>query len=52
MPDQQQSELMVAIPPPATLGVSLWGAGDDSNVTILFEGDISDGVVDVSNLID
>jgi hypothetical protein len=52
MPDQQQSELVVAIPPPATLGVSLWGAGDDSNVTILFECDISDGVVDVSNLID
>src|SRR5215470_4361801 len=28
MPATQPSELVVAVPPPATLGVSLWGIGD------------------------
>jgi hypothetical protein len=51
MPDQQPSELVVAVPPPATLGVSLWGIGDDEDVTILFECDLSDRVVYASNLI-
>lgn len=51
MSDQQPSELVVAVPPPATLGVSLWGIGDDDNVTILFECDLSDRVVYASNLI-
>lgn len=52
MPDQQPTELVVTVPPPATLGVSLWGVGDDDNVTILFECDLSDRVVYASNLID
>ena len=51
MPDQQQTELVVAVPPPATLGMSLWGIGDGCDVTILFECDLSDRVVYVSNLI-
>lgn len=51
MPDEQPSELVVAVPPPATLGVSLWGSsGDPENVTILFECDLSDRVVAASNL--
>ena len=50
MPDEQPSELVVAVPPPATLGVSLWGSsGDPENVTILFECDLSDRVVSASN---
>jgi hypothetical protein len=49
MPDEQPSELVVAVPPPATLGVSLWGIGDQENVTILFECDLSDRVVAASN---
>lgn len=51
MPDQQPSELVVAVPPPATLGVSLWGIGDGDAVTILFECDLSDSIVHASNLI-
>ena len=50
MPNAQPSELVVAVPPPATLGVSLWGSGDDEGVTILFECDLSDRVVAASNL--
>ncbi len=50
MPAEQPSELVVAIPPPATLGVSLWGSGDGDGVTILFECDLSDRVVSASNL--
>jgi hypothetical protein len=49
MPSQQPSELVVAIPPPATLGVSLWGMGDGDDVTILFECDLADRVVYASN---
>jgi hypothetical protein len=49
MPDEQPSELVVAVPPPATLGFSLWGSGDHENVTILFECDLSDRVVAASN---
>ena len=46
MPGLQPSELVVAVPPPATLGVSLWGGtGDADNVTILFECDLADRVV-------
>jgi hypothetical protein len=48
MPDEQPSELVVAVPPPATLGVSLWGSGDADDVTILFECDLSDKVVSAS----
>src|SRR5262249_20107383 len=50
MPDTRSAELIVAVPPPATLGVSLWGIGDGDNVTILFECDLSDKTVYASNL--
>ena len=49
MPSQQPSELVVAIPPPATLDVSLWGRGDGDDVTILFECGLADRVVYASN---
>jgi hypothetical protein len=50
MPDEQPSELVVAVPPPATLGVSLWGSAAGDDVTIVFECDLSDRVVSASNL--
>src|SRR5262249_22785782 len=41
MPDDQPSELVVVVPPPMTLGVSLWGrAGDAEGVAIVFECDL------------
>jgi hypothetical protein len=40
MPDRQPAELVAAVPPPMTLGVSLWGRGDGDGVTIVFECDI------------
>jgi hypothetical protein len=51
MPGLQPTELVVAVPPPATLGVSLWGMGDGDDVTILFECDLADRVVYASNLV-
>jgi hypothetical protein len=49
MPEQQPTELVVAVPPPATLGVSLWGWEADDDVTILFECDLADQIVYASN---
>ena len=51
MPSAQPAELVVAVPPPATLGVSLWGMGDGDDVTILFECDLADRIVYASNRI-
>jgi hypothetical protein len=45
MPARQPADLMVAVPPPATLGVSLWGSGD--GVTILFACDLKANTVSV-----
>lgn len=50
MPEKQSAALMVAVPPPATLGVSLWGCGDDEGVTILFECDLETNTVSVTNV--
>jgi hypothetical protein len=37
----EPAELMVAVPPPATIGLSLWGdSGDWDDVTIIFECDL------------
>jgi hypothetical protein len=40
MPWPQPTELVVAVPPPATIGMSLWGPGDGDDVTIVFECDL------------
>jgi hypothetical protein len=40
MPEVQPAELVVAVPPPATIGISLWGSGDLDDVTIVFECDL------------
>ena len=38
MPETQPSELVVLVPPPATLGFSMWGRGGDAEgVTLVFE---------------
>jgi len=39
MPWPQPTELVVVVPSPATIGLSLWGGGDDG-VTIVFECDL------------
>lgn len=41
MPAPQPAELMVAVPPPATIGLSLWGGSDGHAVTIVFECDLT-----------
>ena len=38
MPERPPAELIVAVPPPASIGVSLWGDGDDT--TIVFACDL------------
>jgi hypothetical protein len=50
MPEQQTTELVVAVPNPATLGISLWGR--PSAVTIVFECDLSDHMVYAFNVCD
>jgi hypothetical protein len=40
MPEKQPAELMVAVPPPATIGLSFWDSGDRDGVTIVFECDL------------
>lgn len=40
MPGLQPAEVLVMVPPPTNLGVSLWGQdGDDEGVTVVFEFD-------------
>ncbi len=50
MPEKQSADLMVAVPPPATLGVSLWGCGDGEGVTIVFACDLETNTVHVTNV--
>jgi hypothetical protein len=40
MPEKQSAEMVVAIPPPATIGLSFWDIGDGDGVTIVFECDL------------
>jgi hypothetical protein len=48
--EEQPAELIVAVPPPATLGVSLWGpSGDSDDVTVVFECDLADRTVRAYN---
>jgi hypothetical protein len=49
MPETQAAELIVAVPPPATIGLSLWGDGDGDDVTIVFECDLDDRLVSATN---
>lgn len=45
MPDRPGADLVVAVPPPATIGVSVWGDGDGEGVTMVFECDLVDRTV-------
>lgn len=46
LPREQPSEMVVLVPPPSTLGVSLWGVhGDWEGVTIVFEVHLAQGRV-------
>ncbi len=40
MPARPPAELIVAVPPPAAVGLSLWGAGDGDDTTIVFACDL------------
>ena len=38
LPGTQQADIIVLVPPPSTIGVSLWGKmGDEEEVTVIFE---------------
>ena len=41
MPFPQPAEMVVAVPPPAMIGLSFWGDGDEDGVTIVFECDLT-----------
>jgi hypothetical protein len=50
-PDTQSAELVVVIPPPASVGVSLWGKwGDAEGVAIVFECDLNNRTVQAYNV--
>jgi len=50
MPEEQPAELVVAVPPPATIGLSFWGCGDWDGVTIVFECDLKKKEVKAHNV--
>ncbi len=50
MPERPPAELIVAVPPPAAVGVSLWGAGDGDDTTIVFACDLKRKTVSASNV--
>jgi hypothetical protein len=50
MPETQRAEMVVAVPPPATIGLSLWACGDGNGVTIVFECDLKMQRVTAYNL--
>lgn len=46
IPDKQAADLIIIVPPPATLGFSLWGRnGDLDGVILIFECDLSSRTV-------
>jgi hypothetical protein len=50
LPDRREGQLMVCVPPPATIGLSLWGAGDLEGVTIVFDCDLTTATVHAYNV--
>ncbi len=50
MPERQPAELIVAVPPPAGIGLSLWGPGDGDGVTIVFACDLQRKTVSASKV--
>ena len=47
---EKGAELIVAVPPPATIGVSLWGGADADDVTIMFACDLKKKRVSACNV--
>jgi hypothetical protein len=48
--EDQPSDLIVAVPPAVSLGVSMWGKhGDAEDVTVMFECDLTDRTVKAYN---
>lgn len=51
MPEKPASELVVAVPAAATIGMSLWGRyGDEDGVTIVFQCNLKDGIISATNV--
>jgi hypothetical protein len=51
MKDEQPSELVVIVPPPMTIGVSVWGGdGDAEGVAMIFECDLKQKIVSTYNV--
>jgi hypothetical protein len=50
MPEQQAAELIVAVPPPAVVGLSLWGGGDGEDTTIVFACDLKAKKISATNV--
>ncbi|HEY7999228.1 MAG TPA: hypothetical protein VIE87_10445 [Pseudolabrys sp.] len=50
MPERQPAELIVAVPPPAAVGLSLWGEADGDGVTIVFACDLKAKKVSATNV--
>jgi hypothetical protein len=51
MPERQRAELIVAVPPLATIGLTLWGDdGDGEDVTMVFECDLKNKIVSAYNV--
>lgn len=50
LPDRPEGQLIVCVPPPATIGLSLWGSGDWEGVTIVFDCDLRTGTVHAYNV--
>jgi hypothetical protein len=50
MPEQQGAELIVAVPPPAAVGVSFWCPADADDVTLVFECDLKKNTVSACNV--
>ena len=50
MPERPPAELIVAVPPPASIGVSFWGAADPDDITIVFACDLKRKTVSASHL--
>ena len=46
----EPAELIVAVPPPATVGLSFWNDGDLDGVTIVFECDLKNKEVRAYNV--
>ncbi|MCA0318335.1 MAG: hypothetical protein LCH88_09725 [Proteobacteria bacterium] len=50
LPERPSGDLLVAVPPPATIGLSLWGSGDWEQVTIVFDCNTEQQTIDAYNV--